>query len=162
MKSTPFCCVSSGEPGLGYSIEVSTEPLVPALGETLELRCRVNDSSLDQWTNGVFTRGSKLMWSEGGARDWSEYNGRDLINDFTAGEAILRIANFSVADYGLYRCRCVNDFTFLQYELCGGSDGLETHCSAATELHLLPTGILIRISNFFTGYIIVFLVALLM
>ena len=130
----------SGEPGLGYSIEVWTEPPVPALGETVELKCGVGDTYRDEWSNGVVSRGSKLVWSEGGVRVWSEYNGRDLISDFTAGETVLRIANLSVADYGVYRCRCVNDFTFLQYELCGGTNGVPTHCSAATELQLLPTG----------------------
>lgn len=132
--------LSPGEPGVDYSIEVSANPLEPALGETVELRCRVGDSSQSRWANGVVSRGSNLIWTEGGVKDWSKYNGRELISNSTAGEAILRIANFSHLDYGVYSCRCVNDFTYLQYKVCGGDEGLPTHCSAAAELRLLPPG----------------------
>ena len=135
-------CLSPDEPAeLGLAIEVSAEPPAPVPGEPVELRCRVSDSSWSQWADGVASSGSTLTWSEGGLAEWAEYEGRELIHDSAGGETILRIANFTVGDFGLYRCRCVNDFSYLQYEVCGGTGGLATYCSATTELHLLPLGI---------------------
>ena len=132
--------LSSGEPGLGLSIEVSVNPPVPVVGERAELRCRVSDSSLSDWTDVVVSSGSTLAWSEGGLTDWSLYQGREQVHDSAARETILRISNFTARDYGLYTCRCINDFSYIQYEVCGGRDGLATHCSAATELELVPSG----------------------
>ena len=67
----------------------------------------------------------------------------------TVGEVVLRISNFSIEDYGVFRCHCVNDFTLLQYEECGEAmpaiRGLPTHCSATKEIQLLPSsGIIIN------------------
>jgi hypothetical protein len=139
----PTLCLSCGEPGLNYGTEISSDPSSPELGRPLELKCRVSQSSLDQWKSSVVSSGSNLTWSEGPLTNWSAYDGRAVIYNNAAGEVVLRISNFSIEDYGVYRCHCVNDFTFLQYEKCGetthGNRGLPTHCSATTEIHLLPS-----------------------
>lgn len=104
----------------------------------MELGCRVRKPFLHQWRTSVISAGSKLTWSEGGVLDWTAYRGRNLTYDSSQGEVILRISNFSIEDYGVYKCQCINDFTYLQYEICGGTDGLATHCSSATEKYLQP------------------------
>ena len=138
LKNCRFLC--PGSPGLEYDIEVYAEPAVPVVGETVELHCRVGGSSLDRWENSVVSSGSRLSWSEGGVTDWSAYAGRELVYDHTTGEAVLRISNFDLRDYGVYECNCVNDFTYLQYEVCGDHDGIPTHCSATSILQILPSG----------------------
>ena len=128
---------------MNYGIEISTDPSSPELGRALELKCSVSQSSLEQWKISVVSSGSNLAWSEGSVRNWTAYHGREVIYNNTVGEVVLRISNFSIEDYGVFRCHCVNDFTFLQYEECGEievrSRGLPTHCSASKEIQLLPS-----------------------
>lgn len=59
----------------------------------------------------------------------------------TDNGVILRIHNFSLADYGLYMCRCVNMYDYAQFKICGAPFGLPSHCAATMEVALLPTGI---------------------
>lgn len=142
-RTTAF--LGPGPPELvEYDIEVYAEPAIPVLGEAVELHCRVGEllTALTQWKNSVVSSGSRLSWSEGGVTDWSTYAGRELVYNHTTGEAVLRISNFSLRDYGVYECNCVNDFSYLQYEVCGGHDGLPTHCSATSRLQILPSGTL--------------------
>lgn len=133
-----FSDVSKVGPGTGKDIEVSVDNLV--LGETVDLRCRIRNFSRSQWEDDVAASGSRLIWTEGGIADWSEYEGRELIYDSTAGELILRISNFTINDYGIYRCRCHNNFTYVQYKTCGDTDGLANFCSDPEELTILPSG----------------------
>ena len=136
----PRLCLSCGEPAeLSYDIQISLQPPVPVVGERLELRCSVGGASIKQWQSGVASEGSKLTWSEGGVTDWTAYSGREFVYDSGRGEAVLRISNFSIEDYGVYKCHCINDFTYLQYEICGGIHGLTTHCSAPIETYLQPS-----------------------
>lgn len=123
---------------MNYSTEVSVEPLTLELGKSVELRCGVSQSSLSQWRNSVTSNGSRLTWSEGGVT--SLVAGRELVYNDAAGEVVLRISNFSIEDYGVYRCQCVNNFSYLQYEVCGRHEGLPTHCTATREVKLLPSG----------------------
>ena len=115
------------------------EPATPVLGEAVELRCGVGELSSNQWESSVVSSGSKLTWSEGGVTDWSVYAGRTVTNTLE-GHTIFRIFNFTVEDYGVYKCQCINDFTYAQYESCGGQSGLPTHCSASKEIYILPSG----------------------
>ena len=132
-----------GEPGLNYGIEISADPASPELGRPLELKCSVSQSSLQQWKASAVSSGSNLTWSEGPVTNWTAYHRREVIYKNTVGEVVLRISNFSIEDYGVFRCHCVNDFTLLQYEECGEAmpaiRGLPTHCSATREIQLLPS-----------------------
>lgn len=119
-----------GEDGRDVVTAIIVDPSTPELGRPVELRCSISQSSL-----GLAQRnGSKLTWNErGGTKRTAEIYNR------TTGEAVLRISNFSIADYGVYTCHCVNEYTFLQYETCGGHEGLPTHCSTPLEVELLPS-----------------------
>lgn len=122
-----------GDDGLKIMTAITLDPSTPSLGSPMELRCS-SSLSQAQWTNSITSRGSKLTWNEAGtARE------RDVIYNNRRGEAVLRISNFTIADYGVYTCLCVNNFTFVQYEMCGTSQGLPTHCSAPNKVDLLPS-----------------------
>ena len=112
---------------------ITVDPSTPELGKPVELRCSISQSSLSL----AQRNGSKLTWREGGGTGWRAE--REMTYNGTTGEAVLLISNFSIADYGVYTCHCVNEYTFLQYETCGGHDGLPTHCSTPLEVDLLPS-----------------------
>ena len=120
------------------------EPSTSLLGMMVELKCRVNPQSSSssplQWSSSVTSRGSKLQWSEGGVTVTGTER-RNLIHNPSAAEVVLQISNFSSVDYGVYRCECVNDFSYPQFKICGDPFGLPTHCAAASErFYLLPPG----------------------
>ena len=136
---------------MDYVTKVSMEPplymmeqTTSLLGTTVKLKCRVSPQSSSssplQWSSSVTSRGSKLQWSEGGVTVTGTA-GRKLIHDSSAAEVVLQISNFSSVDYGVYRCECVNDFSYPQFKICGDPFGLPTHCAAASErFYLLPPG----------------------
>ena len=91
-----------------------------------------------QYASSVASAGSLLQWTDGGVV--VEGGGHREV-EYTDDAVILRINNFSLADYGLYMCRCVNMYDYAQFRVCGELYGLPSHCAATVEVPLLPAGI---------------------
>lgn len=106
----------------------------------MELVCRVTAEALVSWRNGVAAFNSSLQWSDGGVAAVREGQGRDLVYDQRRGEIVLRIHNLSAADYGVYQCQCVNEYSYSQFRSCGGPSGIPTYCAHTEEIAILPPG----------------------
>ena len=102
-------------------ISLSTTQLgVADLGQRIDLMCSLNSSDVQPYNT--------LQWLDGEMPIESSAS-REIIR---CGNSItLRFHNFSTLDFGVYKCRCVNE----DYE-----NGMEQFCSQPSSITRLPEG----------------------
>ena len=98
------------------------------LGHTIDLTCSLINSSEVQLYN-------TLQWLDG-ELPIKQSSGREIIRCGTS--ITLRFLNFSLLDFGMYRCRCVNLFSFEEYK--GENYNIMPFCSHPSNITLLPEG----------------------
>ena len=92
------------------------------LGQSIDLMCSLNSSDVQPYNT--------LQWFDGEIPIESTAS-REIIR---CGNSItLRFHNFSTLDFGVYKCRCVNE----DY-----GNGMEQFCSQSSSVTHLPEGMI--------------------
>lgn len=107
------------------STSLGREDLV---GHTIDLTCSLINSSEVRLYN-------TLQWLDG-ELPIKQSSSREIIRCGTS--ITLRFLNFSLLDFGMYRCRCVNLFSFEEYER--ENYNIMPFCSHPSNITLLPEG----------------------
>ena len=126
-----------------HEVDADGETIYVSPGEAVELHCSVEGRQFAY---------SKLEWLDGRipimtTNDQSDTSRtlssrRRLVQGGTCS-TFLFIQNFTVYDYGDYRCRCVNDYTSEMFPLqdqLSGSNPIGPFCNKDHLIHLLPKG----------------------
>lgn len=105
------------------------------LEQTIDLTCSLINSSKVQLYN-------TLQWLDG-ELPIEQSASREIIRCGTS--ITLRFHNFSVLDFGMYRCRCINLYNFEEYKRDGSN--IPTFCSQPSNITHLPEGKIINNMN---------------
>ena len=130
------------------SVNSSSTPLY--IGHTVELSCRIS-----QLSKAILRHYNRLQWLDGGVAI-SNSTHRQLVskNDTSL---TLRISSFTVFDYGKYRCRCINMYSYEDEGSsfdCSSSTGNDTifivprYYESEFIVHCMYTGLIMHAKSF--------------
>ena len=122
-------------PFLEVSSSINISATVVRLGEMVEFYCDIMGDSVFPFNT--------LQWLDGEMAIENSTN-RELIASGSC-RLTLRIHNFSIFDYGVYSCRCVNLYTLAEYESRDLIPDLPSNCTVfpSTNITVLPEGVCI-------------------